>query len=154
MTKSSKKGIYFGAKVVALPVIDAARANRFYGEVLGLPVAYEDEEPCGYLLGETILLLKPDWYAPPSAEPSPRITLLVDDARDTNGPHGTRSGHCGRGGVGRARLRRQLPGQRRKQNLVLFLRLIAIQGLIATLGIRLRSGEIERQLTGLLREDG
>ncbi len=84
MTKSSKTGIVFrGVKVVALPVIDAARANRFYGEVLGLPVAYEDEEPCGYLLGDTILLLKPDWYAPPSAEPSPRITLLVDDARGT-----------------------------------------------------------------------
>ena len=51
--------------------------------MLCLPVAYEDEEPCGYLLGDTILLLKPDWYAPPSAEPSPRITLLVDDARGT-----------------------------------------------------------------------
>lgn len=57
--------------------------KRRLGEVLGLPVAYEDEEPCGYLLGETILLLKPDWYASPSAEPSPRITLLVDDARGT-----------------------------------------------------------------------
>jgi predicted enzyme related to lactoylglutathione lyase len=84
MTTSSKTGILIrGVKVVALPVIDAARADRFYGEVLGLPIAAEDGEPCGYLLGETILLLKPDWYAPPSAEPSPRITLLVDDARGT-----------------------------------------------------------------------
>jgi len=84
MAESNKTGFEFrGVKVVALPVVDAARAERFYGEVLGLPVAVEAGEPCGYLVGETILMLKPDWYAPPSAEPSPRITLIVDDARVT-----------------------------------------------------------------------
>jgi len=82
MTGSKKPEIRFlGVKVIALPVTDEARANQFYGETLGLPAAYEDDEPVGYLLGDTILLLKPDWYAPPSNEPSPRITLLVDDCR-------------------------------------------------------------------------
>jgi len=80
MTKNESIEI-FGVKVVALPVVDEARAEHFYGKVLGLPVAIEAGEPCGYLLGETILMLKPDWYAAPSAEPSPRITLRVNDAR-------------------------------------------------------------------------
>jgi len=82
MTESSQKSVgIIGVKAVALPVIDAARAENFYGEVLGLTAANQPGEPYGYLLGETILLLKPDWYAEPSAEPSPRITLQVDDAR-------------------------------------------------------------------------
>jgi catechol 2,3-dioxygenase-like lactoylglutathione lyase family enzyme len=79
MTGTKKTAIGFrGVKVVALPVTDEARARHFYGETLGLPIA---DEPEGFLLGETILLLKPEWYAKPSAEPSPRITLLVEDAR-------------------------------------------------------------------------
>jgi predicted enzyme related to lactoylglutathione lyase len=69
--------------VVALPVINEERAKNFYEEMLELPVAVEAGEPCGYLLGNTILMLKKEWYAPPSAEPSPRITLEVDDARAT-----------------------------------------------------------------------
>jgi len=82
MTESNPKNIKFlGVKAVALPVIDSARADNFYGKVLGLPVANHPEEPHGYLLGETILLLKSNWYAEPSTEPSPRITLQVDDAR-------------------------------------------------------------------------
>jgi len=82
MTEYSQKNIEFlGVKAVALPVVDAARAENFYGKVLGLPAANQPGEPYGYLLGKTILLLKPDWYAHPSAEPSPRITLQVDDAR-------------------------------------------------------------------------
>ena len=76
MVESSKMEIMFrGVKAVALPVTDEARAKKFYGEVLELPVAIEAGEPCGYLLGDTILLLKTEWYAPPSDEPSPRITL-------------------------------------------------------------------------------
>ena len=82
MTESSQKIMAFlGVKAVALPVIDVARADNFYGKVLGLPAANHPGEPYGYLLGETILLLKQDWYAEPSSEPSPRITLQVDDAR-------------------------------------------------------------------------
>jgi len=82
MTGSSQKSIEFlGVKAIALPVIDPARADNFYGKVLGLPAANQPGEPHGYLLGETFLLLKPDWYADPSTEPSPRITLQVNDAR-------------------------------------------------------------------------
>ena len=82
MTESSPKSIVFlRVKAVALPVVDSARAVNFYGKVLGLKPANHPGEPHGYLLGETILLLKPDWYADPSAQPSPRITLEVDDAR-------------------------------------------------------------------------
>ena len=82
MTESSQKSIVFlGVKAVALPVVDVARADNFYGKVLGLPAANHPGEPYGYLLGETILLLKKDWYAEPSLEPSPRITLQVNDGR-------------------------------------------------------------------------
>lgn len=82
MIESSPKSIVFlGVKAVALPLVDSARADNFYGKVLGLMPANHPGEPHGYLLGGTILLLKPDWYADPSAQPSPRITLEVDDAR-------------------------------------------------------------------------
>jgi predicted enzyme related to lactoylglutathione lyase len=77
----SKNIAFLGVKAVALPVLDMTRAGNFYGKVLGLPAANHPGEPDSYLIGETILLLKPDWYAAPSAEPSPRITLQVDDAR-------------------------------------------------------------------------
>jgi catechol 2,3-dioxygenase-like lactoylglutathione lyase family enzyme len=71
MTEFSQKSMAFlGVKAVALPVIDVARADSFYGKVLGLPAANHPGEPYGYLLGETILLLKQDWYAEPSSEPS------------------------------------------------------------------------------------
>jgi len=84
MADSNKDGIVFrGVRGVALPVLDEDRARKFYGEVLKLPVAVQGGEPIGYLFGETILLLKKDWYAPPSAEPSPRVTLEVDDSRAT-----------------------------------------------------------------------
>jgi predicted enzyme related to lactoylglutathione lyase len=84
MVGSGRKEIKFrGVKGVAVPVVNGARAKHFYEDVLELPVAMEGGEPLGYLLGETILMLKTDWYAPPSAEPSPRLTLQVDDARAT-----------------------------------------------------------------------
>jgi predicted enzyme related to lactoylglutathione lyase len=75
--------MFRGVRGVALPVLDEARAQHFYEDVLKLPIAMQDGEPIGYLLGETILMLKKDWYAPPSDEPSPRVTLEVDDARAT-----------------------------------------------------------------------
>ena len=70
-------------KVVALAVNDLPRAQRFYSETLGLPPAYEGDEPVGYLLGQTIFMLKSNWYAPPTQQPNPRITIAVDDARQT-----------------------------------------------------------------------
>src|SRR6516164_3111906 len=78
---------------VALSVADSERANKFYGETLGLPPAYEDKlspsfpassgEQVGYLIGETILLLKSDWDQPPVQNPNPRVTIQTDDARET-----------------------------------------------------------------------
>lgn len=70
-------------KVIALSAIDGARAHRFYGETLALPPAYEGDEQVGYLLGTTILMLKPDWYAPPTEQPNPRITIATDHAPAT-----------------------------------------------------------------------
>ncbi len=70
-------------KAVALAVSDRARAERFYGEALGLPPAMENGVQVGYLLGDTALMLKEDWYGKPTAEPNPRITVLCADARAT-----------------------------------------------------------------------
>jgi catechol-2,3-dioxygenase len=44
-------------KVVALAVLDIGRANKFYGETLGLPPEYENKQQVGYLVGQTILML-------------------------------------------------------------------------------------------------
>ena len=70
-------------KVIALSVLDLARANKFYGETLGLAPAYEGTQPVGYLLGQTILMLKDNWYAPPTEAPNPRLTLATDQALET-----------------------------------------------------------------------
>ena len=72
-------------KVVALAVENLERANKFYGETLGLAPAMEGGQQMGFILENTVLMLKPtaDWYGRPSAEPSPRITLEVVNARAT-----------------------------------------------------------------------
>lgn len=70
-----------GVKVVALAVSNLERANRFYGEVLGLPSAIEGGGQVGFLIGQAILMLKSDWYGKPTTEPNPRITIEVEDAR-------------------------------------------------------------------------
>ena len=67
-------------KTIALAVTDRGRAERFYGEMLGLAPAFEAGQQMGFSLGETILMLKDDWYGAPTALPNPRITLAVDDA--------------------------------------------------------------------------
>lgn len=67
-------------KAVALAVTDRDRAERFYGETLGLAPAAEGGTRVGYFLGETILMLKDNWYGAPTASPNPRITIAVDDA--------------------------------------------------------------------------
>jgi catechol-2,3-dioxygenase len=74
---------FMNVKVAAISVLDLKRANQFYGETLGLAPAREDDEQIGYALGETVLILKPDWDLPPTANPNPRITLQVADARQT-----------------------------------------------------------------------
>lgn len=73
-------------KVVALAATDLARAERFYGETLGLPAAYEGGRQVGYLLGNLILMLKPvseGWYAQPSEQLNPRLTIATDQALHT-----------------------------------------------------------------------
>lgn len=72
-------------KVMALAVGDLERANQFYGITLGLDPAMENEQAAGFQLEDIVLVLKPvaDWYGRPTAEPNPRITLEVADARAT-----------------------------------------------------------------------
>jgi catechol 2,3-dioxygenase-like lactoylglutathione lyase family enzyme len=70
-------------KVIALAVSDLDRANRFYGETLGLPPAIEGGQKAGYQLGGTILMLKSDWYGAPTDAPNPRVTIEVENARET-----------------------------------------------------------------------
>ena len=62
-------------------MVDEARARKFYGEVLGLPVADGEKEPGGYRIGNAFLMLKPDWHTAPSADPVPRITLEITGAK-------------------------------------------------------------------------
>jgi len=66
-------------KVVALSVRDLGRANEFYGKVLGLESAGDADR---WKLGELDLLLKPEWQTP-TAEPNPRLTVEVEDSRET-----------------------------------------------------------------------
>ena len=70
-------------KVVALAVTDLSRAQQFYGEILGLPPAYEGGVLVGYSIGETALMLKENWYGSPTTDPNPRITLSTAYAPDT-----------------------------------------------------------------------
>ena len=74
---------FLRAKVIALSVRDLDRANKFYGETLGLPPAYEGKEQVGYLLDQAILMLKANWDVPPTATPNPRVTIETEDARET-----------------------------------------------------------------------
>ncbi len=80
---SSKSLGFRSIKVVALTVLDLDRANKFYGETLGLPPAYEGSKRVGYLLDNTILMLKADSDMSPAAMPNPRVTIETENARDT-----------------------------------------------------------------------
>lgn len=70
-------------KVIAIPVLDMNRARRFYGETLALEPAYEVKEQVGFYIGDTVLMLKEDFYAAPTELPNPRITIKVERALDT-----------------------------------------------------------------------
>ncbi len=67
-------------KVIALPVVDPERAAKFYETVLGLKPASEGGKQVGYYLGDITLMLKSNWYACPTQNPNPRITIETDDA--------------------------------------------------------------------------
>lgn len=72
-------------KAVALAVSDTERARRFYGETLGLPPDPVTRTDTSFMMGDVILLLKPqgDWYGKPTTELNARITLEVRDAYAT-----------------------------------------------------------------------
>jgi catechol 2,3-dioxygenase-like lactoylglutathione lyase family enzyme len=70
-------------KAIALAVSDPARARRFYAETLGLPPAVEGGVPVGCQLGDSLLMFKDGWYGKPTDVPNPRVTLEVENARDT-----------------------------------------------------------------------
>lgn len=70
-------------KVIALSVLDSDRANKFYGETLGLPPEYENKGQVGYRLGDTILMLKANSDVSPTQTPNPRVTIETENARDT-----------------------------------------------------------------------
>lgn len=72
-------------KAIALAVSNAERAVRFYGETLGLPRDNIRQIDGAFLIGNVILLLKPqeEWYGKPTAELNARITLEVKDAYAT-----------------------------------------------------------------------
>jgi catechol 2,3-dioxygenase-like lactoylglutathione lyase family enzyme len=70
-------------KVIALSVLDFDRANKFYGETLGLEPAYENKEQVGYVLGQTILMPKGNADVPPTEAPNPRVTIETENARET-----------------------------------------------------------------------
>ncbi len=75
-----------GLKVVALAAEDLGRARRFYGETLGLSPAFEGARQVGFSLGNVIVMLKSaddGWYALPTDQLNPRVTLATDHAPDT-----------------------------------------------------------------------
>jgi hypothetical protein len=74
---------FSGAKAVAFPIRNEARAHAFYRSTLGLEPALEDGTLVGYSFGHTVVMLKSDWYAAPSAEPNPRVTFEVENAEAT-----------------------------------------------------------------------
>lgn len=70
-------------KVIAFAVTDKSRADEFYGSTLDLAPAFEGDVQVGYFLGQTILMLKDNWYAQPTEKLNPRITIATDHAPST-----------------------------------------------------------------------
>ncbi len=73
---------FIRVKGIALAVTDLERANRFYGETLALLPDTVHNMDSAYLLGDAIVMLKSqdEWYAKPSDELNPRITVETHDA--------------------------------------------------------------------------
>jgi predicted enzyme related to lactoylglutathione lyase len=77
--KSSPLG-FQSVKVVALAATDVVRAKRFYSETLQLEEDREATDEPGYRIGDSVLIIR---QHPPTDDPNPRITLQVQDARET-----------------------------------------------------------------------
>lgn len=73
---------FIRVKGIALAVTDLERANRFYGETLGLPPDTIRYMESAYLIGDTIVMLKTEEeiQAKPTEELNPRITVETDDS--------------------------------------------------------------------------
>jgi catechol-2,3-dioxygenase len=67
-------------KVIALAATDVVRARRFYSETLKLEEDHETTGEIGYRIGNAVLVIR---QHPPTDDPNPRITLQVQDARET-----------------------------------------------------------------------
>ncbi len=74
---------FLSIKVVALSVLNIDRAKKFYSDKLSLTQVDEGGKELGYSLGQTVLMLKEDWYSPPTDMPNPRITIEVRHAPNT-----------------------------------------------------------------------
>ena len=59
-----------GIAAITLFVDDLEEAKRFYGEVFGLPVAFEDENSAVFRFGETLVNLLKSTEAPELVEPA------------------------------------------------------------------------------------
>ena len=78
-----------GIGAITLFVEDLAAAKRFYTEVFGLPVHFEDDESVVFDFGNTLVnllktsaageLIEPAPVAPPEAGSRAQFTLAVDD---------------------------------------------------------------------------
>ena len=77
--KNSPLG-FQSVKVIALAATDVVRAKRFYSETLQLEEDRETTDEMGYRIGESMLIIR---QHPPTDDPNPRITLEVQDARET-----------------------------------------------------------------------
>jgi predicted enzyme related to lactoylglutathione lyase len=77
--KSSSLGLQ-SVKVIALAASDVARAKRFYSETLQFEEDREATDEVGYRIGSSVLIIR---QHPPTDDPNPRITLQVEDARET-----------------------------------------------------------------------
>ena len=82
-----------GITAITAFVEDLDAAKRFYGEVFGLPVAYEDEASAVFNFGNTIInllkteaahdLIEPAQVASPDAGARIQFTIPVDDVDAT-----------------------------------------------------------------------
>jgi catechol 2,3-dioxygenase-like lactoylglutathione lyase family enzyme len=78
-----------GIGAITLFVEDVSAAKRFYGEVFGLPVTFEDDDSAVFNFGNTLInllkstaaseLIEPAAVAPPGAGSRLQLTIHVDD---------------------------------------------------------------------------
>lgn len=83
MNSKAQKGLEFvQVKAIALAVSNTQRARRFYAETLGLPPDQSHPTEPAFMMGNVILLLKPqeEWYGKPTDELNACITWEVKDS--------------------------------------------------------------------------